>query len=101
MLISLAKTSEIIKVKKSKFIEFDNIRLYYLYSNQLRICVSISKAFGNAVHRNKLRRRIKNILYLMHLNIKYDLLIQVRSKFVYDYNYIYHILLASIGRINK
>lgn len=101
MLISLAKASEIIKVKKSKYIEFNGIRLYYLLSDQLRICVSISRVFGNAVYRNKLKRRIKNTFHIMQLSIKYDLLVQIRSKFVYDYNYIYYILLASISKINK
>jgi len=37
------------------------IILYYTPSDRWRICISIKKQYGNAVARNKLRRRMKEV----------------------------------------
>ncbi|MFW6030819.1 MAG: ribonuclease P protein component [Halanaerobiales bacterium] len=88
---SLKKNSEFKKVyTRGKSIATRNLVLYYFPNNldTNKLGLSISKKIGNAVIRNKIRRRVKEIIRLKEdLKKGYDLIFIARKPIVkLDYN---------------
>jgi ribonuclease P protein component len=70
--------------KKKQFIS-NTLILYYIPNNlnHIRIGVSVSKKFGNAVVRNSTRRKSKAILATLDItSLPYDVVLIVRNNFI-------------------
>ena len=80
------------RVKKSSEIEMiikkrqsRGNRFFVLYKNEnheiphFRYAVSVSKKFGNAVKRNQVKRRVREIIANSEINDQYDLFIVVKN----------------------
>ncbi len=78
------KSSEIEKIMRKKQSKANGHFVVYKYknheNNHFRFAVSVSKKYGNAVHRNKIKRQIREIISKFDINDNYDLFIVVRNK---------------------
>jgi len=77
------KSSEIemiIKKRQSK-----GNKYFVLYKNEnheiihFRYAVSVSKKYGNAVERNKIKRRVRDIISNSDINDQYDIFVVVKN----------------------
>lgn len=75
-------------INSEKQVISDSLIVYYKKNNKyLRVGISVSKKFANAVYRNKERRQIKGVLDEIKLyDLKFDVIIIVRKKFL-NFNY--------------
>ncbi len=82
----LLKNRDFQKVINGKKQVVNNSLIIYYKSNKLdhiRVGLSVSKKFGNAVVRNLTRRQIRSILRTKDIqNLKYDIVIIVRQGFI-------------------
>ncbi|NQZ29359.1 MAG: ribonuclease P protein component [Mycoplasmatales bacterium] len=71
-------------IKKRKQFVTNSIILYYAKNDDhLRVGLSVSKKFGNAVVRNRMRRKARAIIREMRvLDLKYDVVLIVRKNFI-------------------
>ena len=71
-------------IKKRKQFVTNSIILYYAKNDShLRVGLSVSKKFGNAVVRNRMRRKARAIIREMGvLDLKYDVVLIVRKNFI-------------------
>ncbi len=71
-------------MKKHKQFVTDSVILYYEKNNKhLRVGLSVSKKFGNAVIRNRVRRKSRAIIRALNiLDLKYDVVLIARKKFI-------------------
>ncbi len=80
------------RVKKSSEIEMiirkrqsRGNKYFVLYKNEnhdishFRYAVSVSKKFGNAVERNKIKRRVRDIISHSEINDQYDIFVVVKN----------------------
>lgn len=69
---------------KGKRLSFDGLSLFYSVNNaaDFRVGISVSKKFANAVHRNKLKRRIRScVMRTLHgRSLGYDLVFVARRE---------------------
>ncbi|TCG11611.1 ribonuclease P protein component [Mycoplasma todarodis] len=71
-------------IKKRKQFVTGSVILYYEKNDKhLRVGLSVSKKFGNAVVRNRMRRKARAIIREMDiLDLKYDVVLIVRKNFI-------------------
>ncbi len=71
-------------IKKRKQFVTNSIILYYEKNDShLRVGLSVSKKFGNAVVRNRMRRKARAIIREMGvLDLKYNVVLIVRKNFI-------------------
>lgn len=78
------KSSEIEKIMRMKQSKANGHFVIYKNKNHenthFRFAVSVSKKYGNAVHRNKIKRQVREIISKMDIMDNYDLFIVVRKK---------------------
>lgn len=78
------KSSEIEKIMRVKQSKANAHFVIYKNKNHenthFRFAVSVSKKYGNAVHRNKIKRQIREIISKMDISENFDLFIVVRNK---------------------
>lgn len=77
------KGSEIEKIMRNKqskanghFVIYKNINHE---NTHFRFAVSVSKKYGNAVHRNKIKRQVREIISKLDIIESYDVFIVVRN----------------------
>ncbi|CAM9154787.1 ribonuclease P protein component [Mycoplasma marinum] len=69
--------------KRKQFVSNDVILYYEKNDKHLRVGLSVSKKFGNAVVRNLMRRKIRAIIREMNImDLKYNVVIIVRQNFI-------------------
>ena len=77
------KSSEIEKIMRIKQSKANQNFVIYKNKNHenthFRFAVSVSKKYGNAVHRNKIKRQVREIISKMDIIDSYDLFIVVRK----------------------
>lgn len=78
------KSSEIERIMKVKQSKANAHFVIYKNKNHenthFRFAVSVSKKFGNAVHRNKIKRQVREIISKIDIKDNYDIFIVVRNK---------------------
>ena len=78
------KSSEIEKIMRMKQSKANGHFVIYKNKNHenthFRFAVSVSKKYGNAVYRNKIKRQVREIISKMDIMDNYDLFIVVRIK---------------------
>lgn len=78
------KSSEIENIMKKKQSKANGYFVIYKNKNHenshFRFAVSVSKKFGNAVYRNRIKRQIREIISKMDIMDNYDLFIVIRNK---------------------
>jgi ribonuclease P protein component len=78
------KSSEIEKIMRIKQSKANGHFVIYKNKNHenthFRFAVSVSKKYGNAVYRNKIKRQVREIISKMDIMDNYDLFIVVRVK---------------------
>lgn len=77
------KSSEIEMIIKKRQSRGNNHLVLYKNENHdvphFRYAVSVSKKYGNAVERNKIKRRIREIIASSDVNNQYDLFIVIKN----------------------
>ncbi len=70
-------------LRKGKKIFTKTFSVYYLPSNKFEIGISVPKKNGNAVYRNKNKRRIKNILNnpTLYKDLNFKVIIILKKEF--------------------
>jgi len=80
----LRKNRDFIAAMKGKRLSFDGLSLFYApnETGRFRVGLSVGKKLGNAVHRNRLRRRLRDCISRMLRNdsLGYDLVFVARSQ---------------------
>ena len=71
-------------INNKKQIVSEDLILYYMKNDKnLRVGISISKKFANAVNRNRNKRQVRNALDLINIwDLKYDVIIILRKNFL-------------------
>lgn len=77
----ISKNKEILYViKNGKKISNEFYNIYNIESKNKysRFCISVSKKYGNAVERNKIKRQIRNILTTNDIKMGYNYVIIIK-----------------------
>lgn len=92
-------------IKKYPYVKNSYFVIYYRKNTKFnKYGISVPKKTGKAVIRNKIKRRIKNIIDLNEKNIhkSYDYVIIIRKRLIeLNYNEIERSLLSLINRIGE
>ena len=82
----IRKNTEFVSTMKGKRLSVDGLSLFYTRNEKdnFRVGISVSKKLGNAVIRNKLRRRIRNCVMktLQDHTLGFDLVFVARRELV-------------------
>ena len=82
----IRKNSEFIATMKGKRLSVDGLSLFYTGNEKgnFRVGISVSKKLGNAVTRNRLRRRIRNCVMktLQDHTLGFDLVFVARRELI-------------------
>ena len=49
-------------------------------NSHFKVAISVSKKFGNAVKRNKIKRQVREIVFKMDIQTKFDIFIVIKNK---------------------
>jgi ribonuclease P protein component len=90
----LRKNNEFVSAMKGKRLSLDGLSLFYNgnTSDNFRVGISVSKKLAHAVHRNRLRRQVRESIkrILRDDTLGYDLVFVVRQRLCNaDFNRIY------------
>lgn len=99
------KSSEIEKIMRKKQSKANGHFVIYKNTNHenthFRFAVSVSKKYGNAVKRNKIKRQIREIISKIDIMDNYDLFIVVRNKAnILSFNESKDLIISLVKKLN-
>lgn len=104
---SLAKKKEIIETnKKGMFLSFSSFSLRFIFinleNNSNKIAFIVRKKHANSPMRNKLKRRIREIIRTFKFNISVNILIIAKPEiFEYSFDRLQNEILLAFSKLQK